>query len=173
MPPYTSPFHLPLIQLDPSATGQPIRLAFLLESLLNLFTIPLITHPQVILPYILLDPKSITHSTLFFARLFGGLVVGALTTALWCGLPNTKPSIDSRPTTYILLAAGEMVLIPLLILEAMKGGKVERGAVISVKGCLGVIACLAPPLAWRVWVLGFRRELMGRYREVEVGKKDE
>lgn len=57
------------------------------------------------------------------------------------------------------------MLIPVLVIEATKGG--GRDAALSVRACVGSIMCLAPPLAWRVYVLGLRPDLLGKYREVK------
>ena len=55
------------------------------------------------------------------------------------------------------------MLIPVLLLEAMKGG--SRDAALSVKVAMGSILCLAPPLVWRLYVLVARPDLLGRYTE--------
>jgi hypothetical protein len=176
MPPYKSPSSNPMVQLDPHHAGATIRKAFLLESILNLFTLPLIFFPRPILSYLLLnfDPtknSSQNNATVFFAQCFGGLVVGALTPALWCGLPNTKSAIESRRTTYILLAGGEILLIPLLISQALKGGDVARGAAISPLVAVLAMGGLVPPLVWRGYVLLGRPELLGKYRDLD-GKQE-
>lgn len=176
MPTYKSPTSNPMVQLDPHHTGKTIRKAFLLESILNLFTLPLIFFPRLILSFLLLnfDPtknSSQNNATVFFAQCFGGLVVGALTPALWYGLPQTKTSIESRRPTYILLAGGEIFLIPLLISQALKGGDVERGAAISPLVAVLAMGGLVPPLAWRGYVLLGRPELLGKYRD--LGMKQE
>ena len=169
MPAYKSPTSNPMVQLDPHHTGKTIRKAFLLESILNLFTLPLIFFPRPILSFLLLNPeKDLNNAVTFFARCFGGLVVGALTPALWCGLPNTKSSIESRRTTYILLAGGEIFLIPLLISQALKGGDVASGAAISPMVAVLAMGGLVPPLAWRGYVLLARPELLGKYRDLGV-----
>lgn len=176
MPTYKSPTSNPMVQLDPHHTGATIRIAFLLESILNLFTLPLIFSPRPILSYLLLnfDPTKNSpenNASVFFAQCFGGLVVGALTPALWSGLPNTKSSIESRRSTYILLAGGEILLIPLLISQAFKNGDVERRAAISPLVAVLAMGALVPPLVWRGYVLLGRPELLGKYRD--LGGKEE
>ena len=166
--PYKSPVINPMIQVDPAHTGKTVRKAFFLESVLNLFTLPLIFAPQRVLSWIVLDPLvRINPATVLFARCFGGLVVGALTPALWLGLPQTKTAIESRRTVYLLLAGGEIALIPLLIDQAIKGGDVKAGAAISVKVALMAIAGLLPPLMWRMYVLLARPQMLGRYRNLK------
>jgi hypothetical protein len=160
-----SPATNPPILPSPSATGSTIRTAFLLEALANLFTIPLITHPRLILSYLLLHPVDINPSSILFARLFGGIVVGGLTSALLAGATNTRNGIESRRPTYLMLGLGEACLIPMLAGEAVKGG--GSGAAVSVKVAVAAMGMLVPPLLWRIWVLVFRPELLGRYTEVE------
>lgn len=166
--PYKSPWTDPPIQLDPSAPGETVRQAFLLESILNLFTLPFIFAPRTILSWIMLDPsQAVNPGPVLWARCFGGLVVGALTPALWCGLPRTRRALESRRTVYLLLAGGELALVPLLVDQALKGGQTERGAAISVKVAVMAMGGLIPPFLWRMWVLFVRPEMLGRYREVE------
>ncbi|KAJ9610564.1 hypothetical protein H2200_005341 [Cladophialophora chaetospira] len=164
--PYKSPGTEITIELDPQHDGNIIRKAFLAESVLNLFTIPLITNTRTILSYLLANPSQINSTSIFFARLFGGLIVGGLTSALWAGLPNTKTGIESRKVVYITLGMGEVFLLPILALEAAKAASGEEAA-LSVLGCGATIACLLPPLLWRAYVLFVKPELMGRYREVK------
>ena len=153
------------IELDPQHDGSVVRKAFLIESILNLFSIPLITNTRTVLSYALRNPAHINPASIFFSRLFGGLIVGGLTSALWAGLPNTITGIESRKIVYITLGMGEVLLIPIIALEAMKGGGAD--AALTVRGCLATIACLLPPLLWRGYVLFVRPEMMGRYREVK------
>ncbi|ORY24887.1 hypothetical protein BCR39DRAFT_545725 [Naematelia encephala] len=161
---YKDPSSNPSIELDPLHNGATVRRAFLLEAILNLCSFPLLTHPHIVLPYILKHPDQLNTSTLLFARLFGGLIIGGLTPALLAGYPNTRNAIESRKTVYILLGLGEVVLIPLLLLEGLKSGKQQA---LTLRATMGAVACLAPPLLWRIYVLFWNKGLLGRYREVK------
>jgi hypothetical protein len=65
-----------------------------------------------------------------------------------------------------MLGLGEALLIPMLALEAAKGG---RDAALSTTVAVGSIGMLLPPLLWRCYVLSVRPDLLGRYREAEGG----
>ena len=162
---YKSAWSNPAIELDPQNDGSSVRKAFILESILNLGTIPLITHPRTILPYLLAHPTQINSTTVFFARLFGVIVVAALTPGLWAGARNTRNGIESRSVIYITLGGAEVLLIPMLMNEVMKGG--ERNAVLGYWTALMGVLSVTPPLLWRIWVLFVKPEMLGRYREVK------
>lgn len=164
----TSPAANPNISPDPTYTGSTIRKAFLAEALANLFTIPLITNTRFTLSLLLNDPSHINPSSILFARLFGGIVVGGLTSALLVGATNTRNGIESRRPTYLMLGIGETVLIPMLVLELLKDGGGD--AAVSKKVAAGSIAFLVPPLIWRLYVLIVSPALLGRYREGDDGK---
>jgi hypothetical protein len=163
---YKTPDSNTSVELDPQNTGSVVRKAFLIESILNLFSIPLITNTSTVLSYVLNHPSHINPSTILFTRLFGGIIVGGLTSALWAGLPNTRSAMESRKTVYITLGMGEVLLIPILAMEATKGG--NKDAALSVKACVATIFALLPPLLWRVYVLYVKPEMMGRYRESKI-----
>ena len=167
--PSKSPASNPPIQPSPSHNGSVIRKAFLAEATANLFTIPLITHTRWTLGLLLKHPSQINPTSILFARLFGGIIVGGLTSALLAGYSNTRNGIESRRIVYLLLGMGEALLIPMLVLEALKDGK---DAALSVKVAVGSIACLLPPLIWRLYVLGVKPELLGRYTEASGGGDD-
>jgi hypothetical protein len=162
---YKSAWSDPTLELDPRNDGSTVRKAFLLESILNLGTIPLITHPRTILPYLLAHPNQINSTTIFFARLFGVIVVAALTPGLWAGARNTRNGIESRSVMYITLGGAELVLIPMLMNEVMKGGR--GSAVLGYWTALMGVFSVTPPLLWRIWVLFVKPEMLGRYREVK------
>ncbi|EAT77515.1 hypothetical protein HBI56_197630 [Parastagonospora nodorum] len=160
-----SPATNPNITPDPSQDGSTIRKAFILEAAANLFTIPLITNTRFVLSFLLLRPSHINPTSVLFARLFGGLVVGGLTSALLAGATNTRNGIESRRPTYLLLGLGEACLLPILAMEASKGGSVD--AALSVKTALVCMGMLAPPLVWRLYVLFLRPDLLGKYVETK------
>jgi hypothetical protein len=163
--PSKSPASNPPIRPSPSHDGSVIRKAFLAEAFANLFTIPLITNTRWTLGLLLKHPSHINPTSILFARLFGGIIVGGLTSALLAGYSNTRNGIESRRIVYLLLGMGEALLIPMLVLEALKNG--GRDAALSVKVAVGSIVCLLPPLVWRLYVLGIKPELLGRYTEVD------
>jgi hypothetical protein len=158
-----SPASNPYIKPDPTQNGSTIRKAFVLEACANLFTIPLITHTSFILSLLLNNPSHINPASILFARLFGGLVVGGLTSALLIGATNTRNGVESRRPTYVLLGLGEALLIPILGAEIGKGG--GKNAALSVKAAVGCIGFLLPPLVWRCYVLFVRPDLLGRYED--------
>jgi len=160
-----SPATNPSIAPDPSQDGSAIRKAFVLEAAANLFTIPLITNTRFVLSFLLLHPSHINPSSVLFARLFGGLVVGGLTSALLAGATNTRNGIESRRPTYLLLGLGEACLLPILAMEATKGGSAD--AALSVKTAAVCMGLLAPPLVWRLYVLFLRPDLLGKYLETK------
>jgi hypothetical protein len=160
-----SPATNPPIIPDPAHTGSVIRKAFVLEALANLFTIPLITNTRFVLSFLLLHPSHINPTSILFARLFGGIIVGGLTSALLVGATNTRNGIESRRPTYLLLGMGEVCLLPMLVLEAAKGNGAD--AAISVKAAVVSMGMLAPPLMWRLFVLFVKPELLGRYTETK------
>ncbi|KAK7190987.1 hypothetical protein DPSP01_009187 [Paraphaeosphaeria sporulosa] len=121
-----SPADNPAIIPDPNQNGSIIRKAFLLEAIANLFTIPLISNTRFILSLLLLHPSDINPASILFARLFGGIIVGGLTSALLIGATNSWNGIEFRRTTYVLLGLGEAFLIPMLALEAAKEGGTRR-----------------------------------------------
>ncbi|KAH7385761.1 hypothetical protein BKA66DRAFT_569595 [Pyrenochaeta sp. MPI-SDFR-AT-0127] len=145
-----SPAANPNVSPDPAYTGSTIRKAFLAEALANLFTIPLITNTHFTLSILLNNPAHINPSSILFSRLFGGIVVGGLTSALLAGATNTRNGIESRRPTYLMLGIGEAMLIPMLVLELLKDG--GRDAALSKKVAAESIAFLIPPLVWRLYV---------------------
>lgn len=162
-----SPAANPNITPDPAQDGSTIRKAFVLEAVANLFTVPLITNTHFTLSLLLNNPsRDITPASVLFARLFGGLIVGGLTSALFAGATNTRNGIESRRPTYLLLGLGEAVLIPILALELIQGapGSALNRTVAGVS-----IGFLVPPLLWRMYVLFIRPDLLGRYVEEETG----
>ncbi|KAF1967549.1 hypothetical protein BU23DRAFT_559206 [Bimuria novae-zelandiae CBS 107.79] len=160
---WKSPANNSRIIPDPDQNGSTIRKAFILEAIANLFTIPLITNTRFVLSLLLLHPSDINPASVLFARLFGGIIVGGLTSALLVGATNTRNGIESRRPTYLLLGIGEVLLVPILAIEAAKGG---RDAALSTKVALAAMGVLVPPLAWRCYVLFVRPNLLGRYKDV-------
>lgn len=143
---------------SPSPPGSVIRKAFLTESIFNLFTIPLFTHPRTILGYLLARPAEINPSSIFLARLVAGLVVGALTPGLWYGA--TRAGAAARRPVYYMLGGGEAVLIPLLIKEALKHG--DRTAALSETAAWVSVAMIGPPFLWRLYAMFVKPSIMGR-----------
>lgn len=152
------------IELDPQNNGEYVRKAFLIEGYLNLATIPLITHPRFILPYLLNRPYEINDTTVFFARLFGVIVVAALSPGLFAGARNTRNAIESRSIVYIMLGGAELLLVPMLLIEALKG---SRDAVLGYRTAVTGVLSIATALVWRAYVLFVRPDSLGRYREIK------
>lgn len=160
------------IEVDPKHDGDVVRKAFLIEGCLNLGTLPLITHPRLILPYLLNHPHHVNATTVFFARLFAIVIVGALSPGLFAGARNTRNAIESRSIVYMILGGAEVLLIPFLANEVLKRNRPD--AVLGHRTALIAVFSITPPLLWRIFVLFARPDLLGRYRETREasGKTD-
>lgn len=134
-----------------------IRIAFLLEGIANLFTLPLITNTESTLSLLLRNSAHVNPASILFARLFGGVVIGGLSTALFVGATNTSSGIGSRKPTYLMLGVGEAALIPILAAEVAKNSGPD--AAVNAKTGLTMIAMLTPLLLWRFYVLFVRPDL--------------
>ena len=161
---FNSPNAAVSVELDPQNNGSLIRKAFLIEGLLNLLSFPLVTHTRPILHLLLKDAAQITPGAVFFARFFGGVVTGGLSMVLFGAIPNTRAGIESRRNAYLTLGWGEVLLIPVLVNEYLKGELLllrdgrraddtrkdgGKDAAVSPKVALGSIMLLLPPLLWR------------------------
>ena len=118
---FNSPNAAVSVELDPQNNGSLIRKAFLIEGLLNLLSFPLVTHTRPILHLLLKDAAQVTPGAVFFARFFGGVVTGGLSMVLFGAIPNTRAGIESRRNAYLTLGWGEVLLIPVLVNEYLKG----------------------------------------------------
>lgn len=144
-----------------------IQKAFVLEALINCPAIlALIFYPRATLSYALIAPLSteLNATTLFLARCAGVLIL-ALTPQLLLAVPDDENCAGKRKTVYFTLGAGEAGLIPLLLWEAYRATDSEKlvgAGGFSRNAALLSAANLVPPLAWRFWVWGWRREWFGR-----------
>lgn len=174
----------PAIQVDPHASGSLIRRLMFLEGTFNILgAIPLLFFPTHLLQnYFCASPSDGTASAATLLQWIGALFIG-MTPQLFLALPNSKQAIESRRTVYWTLGAGEATLVPLLLWQAAKsaaasgevlekvGAKVGLGGQgFSTKVLLGAAVMLGTPLLGRAYVLFWRPELFGRYKE--VGKRE-
>ncbi|MCJ1385688.1 hypothetical protein MMC17_008811 [Xylographa soralifera] len=151
------------VQIDPSAPGTTIGWALVVEAGISVFTGAF----MVVKPFTLLQMISASSSPpdpLAAAMLqwLGGLTL-ALITPLLLAVPNTKSGIESRPVVYSTMLSMEVALLPLIAWQAMIGNTLSPKALANVAGGL------MGPILWRIWVLKYRPELMGRYTEDKKG----
>ena len=92
----------------------------------------------------------------------GGLTL-ALMTPLLLAVPNTKSGIESRPVVYSTMLSMEVALLLLIAWQAIAGDTLSPKALASVAGSL------TGPILWRIWVLKYEPEIMGRYTEDKKG----
>ncbi|KAF6229965.1 hypothetical protein HO133_004303 [Letharia lupina] len=146
-----------------------IQTAFFFEALVNVPAIvSLIFYPESTLRPALTTNASFSAAELnrtatFIARCAGVLIL-ALTPQLLLALPDSKDCVGKRKQVYWTLGLGEFGLIPLFLWEAFRasdqdkldwrGGLTKRAALL----CAGM---LIPPLAWRVFVFGWREHWFG------------
>ncbi|KAL9135944.1 MAG: hypothetical protein Q9175_002842 [Cornicularia normoerica] len=146
-----------------------IQTAFFLEALVNVPAIvSLIFYPEYTLRPALATSFSssaaeLNRTAALIARCAGVLIL-ALTPQLLLALPDSKDCVEKRKQAYWGLGLGEAGLIPLFLWEAFRasdqdklqwqGGLAKRAALL----CAGM---MIPPLAWRVFVFGWREHWFG------------
>ncbi len=150
------------IDLDPTAPGTVMRYALGIEATINLIgTSGMLFFPSHFLSLLVSKPSEITATAQTLTQWLGALGY-VLTVPMLLAIPNTRRGIESRPTVYHSLAAGELCLIPLLLYQALV--KQEESGM-SRKGLLMGMASMLPHLPWRFFVLFGKPEWMGRYRD--------
>jgi hypothetical protein len=164
------------------ANATVVRSAFAIEAAANLFgafmmftypseilhlcspsstLIPALSHPATSSP----SPQARTLLTWL-----GAMVVG-LTPQLILALPETPRAIASREMVYVTLLAGEAVLVAVMGWQGLVKGENETG--VSGKALAICIANLAPLMAWRVYILGWKRSWFGESGvEVKIPKAE-
>ncbi|MCJ1392961.1 hypothetical protein MMC18_005833 [Xylographa bjoerkii] len=151
------------VQIDPSAPGTTIRWALIIEAGTSLLTSTfMLLKPFTLLQFISASSSPPDPLAASMLQWLGGLTL-ALATPLLLAVTNTKSGIESRPIVYSTMLSMEVALLPLLAWQAM------TGSTLSPKALANVAGGLMGPILWRLWVLGYRPELMGRYSE---NKKD-
>lgn len=144
-----------------------IQTAFFLEALVNVPAIvSLIFYPESTLRPVLSTSFSsaateLSRTATLIARCAGVLIL-ALTPQLLFALPDTEDCIGKRKQVYWTLGMGEAALIPLFLWEAFRergpggwrGGLTKPAALL----CAGM---MVPPLAWRIFVFGWREHWFG------------
>lgn len=135
-----------------------VRKAFVLEAIANLGIIPLVTHPRLVLPFVLANPAQINPAAILFTRMFGSLVAAVLSPLLFFGL-RTR---ETQKLAYVCLAIGEGAWIPIFINEGLKHGQVARGASLKPEVAWLMAAMLSTICLWRVYVLVLRPDMLSK-----------
>jgi len=150
------------VELDPSADGTVMRYALVTEAAFNIIgATGMMLYPSEFLSLMVTNQSQVTAASASLMQWLGGLVYGLTVPLLLC-LPNTRTAIESRPTVYHTLLAGEGVLIPLLMYQASASPSFG----LTWKALFVCSLNMAGPCLWRLFVLFRRPELMGRYRDV-------
>ncbi|KAF2120864.1 hypothetical protein BDV96DRAFT_279089 [Lophiotrema nucula] len=152
------------ITIDPQAPGTNFRIALAVESALNIgFAAYILIDPTTALKFLAADTSLINPLAKSVISLMG-ISTFIITVPMLISIQNTRRGIESRVPTYYLLGAGELLFIALFTYLGIKGEK-ETG--ISSKALVSATGNLLPPLAWRVFVLGFKPLWVGRYVDGE------
>lgn len=146
-----------------------IQSAFFVEALVNIPAIvSLLFWPESTLCLVLATKPSYSAAELnrtatFLARCAGVLIL-ALTPQLLLALPDSKDCVGKRKQVYWTLGLGEAGLIPLFLWEAFRASdrdKLEWQGGLTRKAALLCAGMLIPPLAWRVFVFGWKEHWFG------------
>lgn len=144
-----------------------IQLALALEAAANVLSATcMLLYPRDILSLLtatpsstasLLNPTSAPPAAIYFLQWLAVLTYG-LTPQLLFALPEHRGARDKRWTAYITLGSIDVVLIPVMVWQALMWGS-DDGE-LTRRALLGCAGGLMPFMVWRVWVLGFRPELL-------------
>lgn len=149
------------VQVDPAAPGTVMRYALAIEAGFNIVgATGMILYPSRFLSPMVTNQSQVSAASASLVQWVGGLLFVLTVPILLC-TPNTRRAIESRPTVYYTLLAGEGTLIPILLYQAAAAP--DSG--LTPKALLLFSSGLVMPLAWRLFVLFKRPEWMGRYRD--------
>ena len=150
-----------------------IQTAFFLEALMNGYGIvSLIFYPESTIRPALnttgwssaaKSAAKLNQTASLFARC-AGVLIFALTPQLLLALPDSKDCVGKRKLVYWTLGFGEAGLIPLFLWEAFRDSNrrgFERRGGLTQRAALLCAGMLIPPLAWRVFVFGWKEHWFG------------
>lgn len=160
---------LPPTEIDPAAPGTIIRVALIIEAVLNLiYAIPLLLDPiTTFRQYYLDDAAQPPPAALSIAQAFAVLVLG-ITAGMLLSVPNAPGAVEWRRMFYANSFVTEAMYAPLTFWQAWglgpEGSGLDPGKLVKFTG--GPLAVLA---VWRAWVFLVKPEWFGRYRAVRKG----
>ena len=146
-----------------------IQTALFFEALVNVPAIvSLIFYPESILRPALttkfpFSAAELNRTATFLAR-SAGILILALTPQLLVALPDSTDCVGKRRLVYWTLGFGEAALIPLFLWEAFRAGdqdKLEWRGGLTRRAALLCAGLLVPPLAWRIFVFGWKKHWFG------------
>ena len=120
----------------------------------------MILAPTTFLRFLLPTTVLVTPLAVQLTQWLGGIVL-ALNTPLLLAYPDTKEGIASRPTAYWTLAAGEVALLGVMGLQMLKPSAVGAQNVLTERAMGATWLVLGSTLAWRLYVLLVKPEMMG------------
>ena len=158
-----------------------IQTAFAFEALINTpGIISLLFYPSTTLKPFLASPLpsvEVNDTAVLLARCVGIFVL-TLTPQLLLAYPDTEDRVGKRRLVYWTLGVGEAGLIPLFLWEAFRASDEAKAAGIwaggfSRKYALMCVANLLWPIAWRIYVFGWRPEWFAARAQNSKDGKDE
>jgi Na+-driven multidrug efflux pump len=133
-----------------------IKYAFIIESFFNIAGgVGMVAAPTTILSLMARSPSFVSPISTLFLQLTGGLVV-SFAVPLALGL---RAGPREKIMAYQFLAAGEIILIPLLVVKwasSTDAGMADDSKLMLMAGTL------LPFLLFRFWCLGWKLEWFGR-----------
>ncbi|CAH0038737.1 unnamed protein product [Clonostachys rhizophaga] len=141
-----------LVQIDPSAPGTIVRVAFAAESVINLFlaTRMIFNPKQAFEQMYLTDGKSAAPHAASVLQLFG-LNLVAMTVPMVLALPNKPGAIELKRTSYQMIAAFEALALPITLWQAWIAGE-EASGLNPNKLIWGFALPMGALLGFRAWV---------------------
>ncbi|KAF2739824.1 hypothetical protein EJ04DRAFT_508283 [Polyplosphaeria fusca] len=160
---YPHPSNTNRVSLDPSATGTPIRIILAADALLTVaFGTGIFLYPHHAASYLALEPSLITPLVETLIQIFAVFMYTIAFKIMLC-LPNSRRAIETRIPTFYMLAYSEVLLIAFFTYLFVFKSEKESG--ISEKAVASAAVNMAPPLAFRVFVLVVKPHWVGRYAD--------
>ncbi|KAL8795611.1 MAG: hypothetical protein Q9195_001849 [Heterodermia aff. obscurata] len=107
----------------------------------------------------ILNPTSAPPAGIQLLQWLAAITYG-LTPPLLVAFPAHRDARDRRWTAYITLGAVDTAQISTMLWQALMWESDDGG--VTRRALLGSTCVLIPFLAWRVWVLGLRPEMLGK-----------
>ena len=158
-----------------------IQIAFAFEAFINTpAIIALLFNPAATIKAFLASPLpsvEVNDTVTLLARCVGIFIL-TLTPQLLLAYPDSEDCVGKRRLVYWTLGAGEAGLIPLFLWEAFRSSDEAKAAGIwaggfSRQSALMCVANLIWPIAWRIFVFGWKPEWFAGGTKNDKDKKHE